>query len=103
VDFKGKLTHLRGWYSARNSADPRKQFFLVRYKINCCAIDAVPVNMVVRVRPDAAALEPTDYEGKWVDLTGQLDFEDRSTGYVTVLWLDKIEKRDKPDARQYIE
>ncbi len=104
IDFKGKRTHLRGWFSAPTTADPQHitEFKLIRFRINCCAIDAVPVNLVVRVRPgDNVSAE--EYQGKWVDLTGQLDFEQNLDNYVTVLWLDKIEARDKPDARQYIE
>jgi hypothetical protein len=105
IDFDGKRTHLRGWFSAPATADPQhlKEFKLIRFRINCCAIDAVPVNLVVRVRPDETSISAEDYQGKWVDLTGQLAFEQVLDNFVTVLWLDKIEVREKPDARQYIE
>jgi hypothetical protein len=105
IDFKDKRTHLRGWFSAPATADPQHlmEFKLIRFRINCCAIDAVPVNLVVRVRPGEQSINAEDYQGKWVDLTGQLAFEPVLDSFVTVLWLDKIEARDKPDARQYIE
>jgi hypothetical protein len=101
MDFTGKHTHLRGWFSGKGTGI--REFSLVRYRMNCCAIDAVPVNLIVRIRPEAPAIDAKDYEGKWVDLSGQLGFEEGTTGYITVLWLDKIEKREKPDVRQYIE
>jgi uncharacterized membrane protein YcgQ (UPF0703/DUF1980 family) len=85
--------------------DPEKvkQFYLVRLKMRCCPPDAVPVNLIVRVRDGDEPLNAEDFEGAWVDLVGQISFEPYLDGYVTVIWLDKIEKCTRDDVRQYIE
>jgi len=83
--FTGKIVQIRGQF--RPGPDDHS-FSLVRYKITCCAADAIPLNVVIR-------LDPKNKEGlrdvkalQWVDVTGQVQFlarRDRPDEYVTLL------------------
>jgi hypothetical protein len=106
LDLLGKQTHMRGYFAAVGDRTNVRKFQLVRLKMNCCAMDAIPVpGMIVRVRPESPAIDGSEFEGGWVDITGQLDFEQLPGDgeLITLIWLDKIVKRDKPDVRQFIE
>jgi hypothetical protein len=71
------------------NTDPRR-FGLVRYKISCCAADAVPLNMRIEVSDaDSAgkAFSTQTLAKKWVTVTGIIQFRKirGSDEYVTVL------------------
>src|SRR5216683_4189740 len=82
------------------NADSRR-FGLVRYKISCCAADAIPLNMVVEV-PDntdeGKKFNAQNLQNKWVDVTGIIQFRTlRGTDeYVTVLVVDRKDLKELP-------
>ncbi len=85
--YEGKIVTLVGQYMGR---DP-KRFTLKRYKINCCAADAVPLNAIIMVSdksPDK--VDPDAYREKWVQVTGRIHFFQKpgSEEYITGLILD---------------
>jgi hypothetical protein len=70
-----------------------RRFGLIRYKISCCAADAIPLNMVIEVPDDSEGgkkFNAQALKGKWVDVTGIIQFRTRrgSEEYVTVLVVD---------------
>jgi hypothetical protein len=63
---------------------------LVRYKVSCCAADAVPLNAVIMVDPNSPEhLDADRLRGQWVQVTGRVHFFHRpdTGGYVTALIL----------------
>jgi hypothetical protein len=63
---------------------------LVRYKVSCCAADAVPLNAVIMVDPNSSEhLDADRLRGQWVQVTGRVHFFKRpdTGGYVTALIL----------------
>jgi hypothetical protein len=86
-NYEGRIARVIG--QAVINADSRR-FGLVRYKISCCAADAVPLNMVVEVRDDddnGKRFNAQTLQGKWVEVKGIIQFRTlRGTDeYVTVL------------------
>jgi hypothetical protein len=89
-DYEGRTAQVIG--QAVVNADSRR-FGLVRYKVSCCAADAIPLNMVVKVREDSEGgkkFNAQNLKDKWVDVTGVVQFRTlRGTEeYVTVLVVD---------------
>jgi hypothetical protein len=73
--FEGKTVRLKGQF-APSSSD--SVFSLVRFKINCCAADAIPLSAVIMIDPDSKEkLDPAQYVGRWVEVTGQVQFRTR--------------------------
>jgi uncharacterized repeat protein (TIGR03943 family) len=69
--YEGKTVTLTGQYDGR---DP-KRFTLVRYKIACCAADAVKLNAVIMVNDKSPeTVDPDRYRNKWVEVTGRIHF-----------------------------
>lgn len=84
--YEGKTITLTGQYAG---ADP-KRFTLVRYKIACCAADAVKLNAVIMVDPQSTEkVDPDRYRNQWVEVTGRVHFFQKpgSNEYVTALIL----------------
>jgi hypothetical protein len=82
--YQGKTVRLTGQYA---DYDP-KRFTLIRYKINCCAADAVPVKALIMVDPASKDRLDTDkLRGQWVQVTGRITFVKEPNGnrYVTAL------------------
>lgn len=83
--LEGKTVRLTGRYQGSDS----KIFTLTRYKMTCCAADAISINAVIRIDPDpkVKGLEPSQYRGKWVEVTGRVQFVRRrgSDEYITAL------------------
>ncbi len=79
--YEGKMGRIKGQF---REGESKKQFGLQRFKIACCAADAVPLNVVIQTREDVPAdIKPLD----WIEVTGQIQFmkhRDRDT-YVPVL------------------
>ncbi len=100
-EYEGRTAQVSGEVTV--NADSR-HFGLVRYKINCCVADAVPLNLVVEVPADSVAGKNFNAQSlrgkKWVDVTGIIQFRTlRGTDeYVTVLVVDAKDLRgiDKP-------
>lgn len=68
----GKEISLIGRYAG----DDPKRFSLTRYKLNCCAADAIPLNAVILIDPDpkVQGLDPKAMRSKWVKVTGLVKF-----------------------------
>jgi hypothetical protein len=72
----GSTVRLKGQYTG----DRSDRFTLVRYKINCCAADAIPLNAVIMLDPaktSTCKVDPINYRRKWVQVTGKLQFGSR--------------------------
>jgi uncharacterized membrane protein YcgQ (UPF0703/DUF1980 family) len=69
--YEGKTVMLTGQYAG---SDPRR-FTLVRYKVACCAADAVRLNAVIMVNDKSSdKVDPDAYRNKWVQVTGRIRF-----------------------------
>ena len=69
--YEGKIVRLNG----RFVGDDDKRFTLIRYKINCCAADAVPLNSVIMVDPKSSEKLPLQkLRNQWVQVTGKVQF-----------------------------
>jgi hypothetical protein len=103
--YTGKTVRLKGQFRPGQND---RMFSLVRYKITCCAADAIPLNVVIMLDPqskeglgDVKALE-------WVEVTGRVDFRtrrDRPDEYLTVLTVaspSDITKAE-PDLNPYLQ
>lgn len=73
--FEGKQISLIG----RFAGDEPKRFSLTRYKMNCCAADAVPLNAIILIDPDpkVPGIDPKAKQNKWVKVTGLVAFINR--------------------------
>lgn len=84
--YEGKTVRLIGKYVG----EEEKRFSLIRFKINCCAADAVPLNAVMMVDPNSLEkLSWKKYANKWVQVTGRVHFLKRKDNeqYMTALVL----------------
>jgi hypothetical protein len=91
--YEGRSVTLVGQYLGSNP----KRFTLQRYKIACCAADAVPLNAVIMVDPNATEkIDPDQYRNQWVEVTGRIHFINRpgTNEYLTALIL--YPKKDEP-------
>jgi hypothetical protein len=69
--YQGKRVRLTGQYFGSNE----RYFNLVRYRIQCCAADARPINVTFMVDPGAKqGLDFDKFNGKWVQVTGYVYF-----------------------------
>jgi hypothetical protein len=77
--YEGKTVRVKGEYLPGNE----HMFTLVRYKMNCCARDAVPLSAIILIDPksETTLRKPKDYStamrGKWVQVVGQCQFQQR--------------------------
>jgi hypothetical protein len=84
--YEGKTGYLTG----RFFGDDDTYFTLIRYKLNCCAADAVPIKVLTmvdyslledRVKKDPSfkfkKMNPHDFNNRWVRVTGQIRFLQR--------------------------
>src|SRR5262249_34393429 len=84
VLYEGSFVHLVGQFVGRGD----KRFSLTRFRMNCCAADAVPVDAAIFIDPKSPVrLQPQQYQGKWVDVRGQVQFikPPGYSGYITAL------------------
>src|SRR4051794_14893756 len=67
-EFDGKQISLIGKYQG----DDPKRFTLTRFKLNCCAADAIQLNAVILIdsNPKIQGLDPKKLKNKWVQVTG---------------------------------
>jgi uncharacterized membrane protein YcgQ (UPF0703/DUF1980 family) len=70
--FEGKTIRLDGRYVAEDSS----HFTLVRFTMNCCAADAIPLKALIVVDRSKSkeALDSNRLNNKWVQVTGQVQF-----------------------------
>jgi hypothetical protein len=85
--YEGRTAHVVGQVTNLGS----QRFGLVRYKISCCAADAVALHLRVDVAYEASEDNPPDLaerlSGKWAEITGLIQFRKLhdSEEYVTVV------------------
>lgn len=94
--YEGKTVTLTGQYKGH---DP-KRFTLVRFKIACCAADAVPLDAVIMVNDQSSdKVDPDTYRNRWVQVTGRIHFFQKPGGneFITalILYPTEDEKIDK--------
>ena len=96
-------------------AHRRPDFTLRRFKISCCAADAVPLNAVIMVDPKSKEPLPSSaLQGKWVEAIGRVQFStphgaDGGGGYTTdarfcrlIRPLSEVIKEVPPPANPYL-
>jgi len=71
--YSGKQVTIIGMFV---SSSDSSRFSLVRYKMNCCAADAIPLNAVIKVSPSwtGERLDVKARQQKWVKVTGRIFF-----------------------------
>jgi len=102
--YEGQTVRLVGQYVPKS----QRMFTLQRLKISCCVADAVPLDAVILIDPEAkAALDGDRLQGKWVQVTGRVQFLKRADGsgaYATTLVLTPTDDwpltptKEHPDA-----
>jgi hypothetical protein len=85
-DYEGKTITLVGRFAGENES----QFTLIRYKMNCCAADAQPINAAMRVDYSQlpgkyAKLDYRQMQNRWVEVTGQLHFLKKGSQVMSAL------------------
>ena len=96
--YKGKTVQVRGQYAQRNE----RYFELARFKIQCCAGDAIPISVPVLAKDSITGYK----EQQWVEVTGRLDFRPDAKGsFKTVL---RVTQRNQvrqcnPDLNPYFQ
>jgi len=83
--YEGRTIKIRGQYvpSGNNS-----KFSLVRYKMNCCAADAIPLKAWILIDPQwNEKLKPEEMQGKWVLVTGKIQFRKVKGEIATVIFV----------------
>jgi hypothetical protein len=118
--YEGKRCRLKGQFapSGRDS-----MFTLVRYRMRCCAADAVPLQAVILVDnsqvkelkelpEEEKKINPAEYKDEWVEVTGQIQFRQirGREDYVTVIVvrptkdrpLSKLIERVPPESNPYL-
>lgn len=90
--YEGKTVTLVGQFAGADD----KKFTLIRYKMNCCAADAVPLNAAIFVDPKSPAkLKSKEWAKEWVKVKGQVQFLKMKDGqYVTALVLKPTSDED---------
>lgn len=69
--FEGKVVRISGRYVG----EERKRFTLIRYRMTCCAADAVPLSAVMMVDPDCSeSLSWLRFQGQWVEVQGEVRY-----------------------------
>ena len=87
--YEGKTVRLTGRYVG----DSDSRFTLVRYKMTCCAADAIPLDAVIMLDPKSKSkekLDPDKLRNSWVQVTGRVQFvqrTDRPGEFATALML----------------
>jgi uncharacterized membrane protein YcgQ (UPF0703/DUF1980 family) len=106
--YEGRTVQLTGMFVG----DSDRFFTLTRYKMNCCAADALPLNAVIMV--DEQSKEKIPYKQlrkKWVRVTGRVQFLSRKGqgGFLPALIvyptaeepLSKLVEEIEPDPNPY--
>ncbi len=96
--FSGKVVTIVGMFVASNDSS---RFGLVRFKMNCCAADALPLNAVIKIAPNwtGERLDVQARRKKWVKVTGRIFFSpgERNPGEMVPTLILFPSKDTKPD------
>ena len=90
--YEGKTVALVGQFQGNDD----KKFTLIRFKMNCCAADAVPLKGAMFVDPKAPAkIDHPRWNKKWVKVKGQVQFIKMKDGtFITALVLRPKDDND---------
>lgn len=90
--YEGKTVALVGQFEGNDE----KKFTLIRFKMNCCAADAVPLKGAMFVDPKAPAkIDHKVWNKKWVKVKGQVQFIKMKDGtFITALVLRPKDDKD---------
>jgi hypothetical protein len=95
-DYAGKTVQVSGQFAP--SPYNVRVFTLMRQRINCCAADAVQLNVWIISREPIKGLKPS----QWIQVTGRVEFQETQPGrYQTVLRVSRpnyvVPTRADPD------
>ena len=95
--YKGKAIRVRGQFIPRND----RYFEVGRFKIQCCAGDAIPIRIPVMAKESISGLKAQD----WVELIGKLDFRESGGEMKTIIIVAKRSqvKSCPPDLNPYVQ
>jgi hypothetical protein len=96
--WSGQAVRVKGQFSPKTD----HIFFVARYRIQCCAADAIPVAVGVVSKESVAGFAPND----WVEVTGRIAFQEVRPGtFVTILQVPerRLVKTTAPDSNPYIQ
>jgi uncharacterized repeat protein (TIGR03943 family) len=99
--YRGRKVRVKGQFVAQGGSD--HMFTLVRFKIQCCAADVIPLKVGIFCRESVADRVK---QGNWVEVIGKVAFGQGSNGQpVTVLTVPsrKDIKPIKPDFNPYVQ
>jgi hypothetical protein len=68
--LKGKTVRVRGQFSKTNDL----VFTLVRFRIQCCAADRIPIKVPIISKFPLSEHQPPLKSDEWVEVTGKVDF-----------------------------
>jgi hypothetical protein len=91
--YEGKTVRVKGEFLPGNEG----MFTLVRYRMNCCARDAVALSAFIVLDPKSGAkLTPEAWHRKWVEVEGQVQFQqrpDQPDAWLTLIVLRPTKER----------
>ncbi len=102
--YKGKIGRITGQFvPGRND----KMFSLARFKITCCAPDAIQLNVIIMLDRNSSGSVGHVKDKQWVQVTGEIDFlkklnRDEYIAALIVASPDDI-KQTEPDSNPYIQ
>ncbi len=73
--YEGMRIKLKGQFQGSGSD---RYFSLVRYKMTCCMADAIPLPVIIMIDPPPQKNLFASYQGKWIEVTGQVQFRTRT-------------------------
>jgi hypothetical protein len=99
---RGKTFRVRGQYAPSPAND--HIFTLVRFRIQCCAADAIPMQVPIVTREKLSSRSDLTVN-EWVKVTGVLDFQKAGNKTFTLLRVNNLRsiERCAPDSNPYIQ
>src|SRR5260370_3667619 len=83
AEKQGKTVRVRGQFAPSRGSD--HVFSLQRYRISCCAADAIPLDVPIVTRESLATRASDLKINQWVKVTGVIDFQQIGGQYQTGL------------------
>ncbi len=96
--YKNKVIRVRGQYWPQSD----RMFFLVRFRIQCCAADAIQLSIPMLAKDSITHVKSPD----WIEVTGRVDFRpDGKGGHRTVVLVSnrKHVVTCHPDLNPYVQ